>query len=99
MNQRIPSRVIFPHCVKILLLRIFSEKGENWKRTRKGNALAAYPTSSDQQKACMRTCCKIRALWSGLDCSKSNSQGSICPPIATMPEVDAILSRDIHVRS
>ena len=55
--------------------------------------------SSEPQKACMRLCCKIRALWSGRDCSKPNSQGSICPPIDTMSEVDAILSHDIHVRS
>lgn len=34
-----------------------------------------------------------------LDCPKPNPQGSICPPIDTMPEVDVILSCDFYVRS
>src|ERR1700686_4081317 len=34
-----------------------------------------------------------------LDCPKPNSQGSICPPIDTMLELDVILSCDFSVRS
>ena len=34
---------------------------------------------------------KTRALWQELDCPKSNSQGSICPPSGNVPDT-AVLS-------
>src|SRR5947209_8116699 len=55
--------------------------------------------SSDWQKMCMPRCCKLRALWSELDCPKPNLQGSSCPPIDTTSEVDALLRLDFYVRS
>jgi len=55
--------------------------------------------SGDEQKMCMFMCCKLRALWSELDCSKPNFQRSRCPPIDTTSEVDALLRLDFYVRS
>ncbi len=48
--------------------------------------------SGDEQKMCMFLHRKLRALWSELNCPKPNFQGSICPPIDTTSEVDALFA-------
>jgi hypothetical protein len=55
--------------------------------------------SGDEQKMCMFMCCKLRALWSELDCPKPNFQGRSWPPIDTASQVDALLRLDFYVRS
>ncbi len=46
--------------------------------------------SGGQQKTCMLRCRKLRVLWLELDCPKPNLQGSSCPPIDSMSEIDAL---------
>ena len=54
--------------------------------------------SGDRQKACMSMCCKLRTLWLELNCPKPNREGSSCPPIDTMSEIDALLRLSFYVR-
>src|SRR5437867_11087659 len=54
--------------------------------------------SGDRQKACMSMRCKLRTLWLELHCPKPNGEGSSCPPIDTMSEIDALLRLSFYVR-
>jgi hypothetical protein len=55
--------------------------------------------SGEEEKMCRFLCRKLRALWSELNCPKPNLQGSICSPIDTTSEVDALFRLDFYVRS